>query len=208
MHDTLSGLLHRLHRPVYTERFRVLSELITAQLRPGERVLDVGCGDGALARSVLDHPACPPDLRYEGLEHAPRGDAPMPVHAYDGRRMPFADGSVDAVLAVDVLHHADDPFQLMAECARVARRVVIVKDHQVAGPLARQRLSLLDWAANAAHGVPCPHRYLSPGQWAALPSRYGLAPTTELRSIRLYPRGWNAVFGNRLQYLVVLEPVR
>jgi SAM-dependent methyltransferase len=204
----IGDLLERCHRPVYTERFRVLSGLIAAELRPGDRVLDVGCGDGALARSVLGHPACPGDLRYEGVESAPRGDAPFVVHPYDGRSMPFADESVDAVVLADVLHHAAEPYRLMAECARVARRIVIVKDHQVAGPLAQQRISLMDWAANVRHGVPCSYRYLTARQWDAFPARFGLTVQSELRSIRLYPPVWNAAFGNRLQYLAVFaKPV-
>ncbi len=194
-----------MHAPVYAARLRALVAAITPHLKPGDRVLDVGCGNGTLARALLDNPGAPAGLVAEGLERYKRGGEPITVHAYDGVKMPLADRSYDCVIVADVLHHEEDPDRLLRECARVSRRLVIIKDHSVAGPLAQQRISFIDWAANAPYGVKCLYRYNTPAGWAGVRSRLGLGLVEERLAMDLYPPGFNALFGRRLQYFAVLS---
>lgn len=201
----LSGLMARLHRPIYAHRLRVLADTIVPRLRPGDRVLDVGCGIGTLGRALLDHPNAPGGLVVEGIERVRRGGEPIQVHAYDGIRLPFTDGAYDVVIVADVLHHEPEPLRLLRECARVARRAVVVKDHRVRGPISQTAVSFIDWAANAPYGVPCLYRYNTLAQWRALPEQLGLERRFELTSMSLYPAVVNAVFGGSLQYLAVWE---
>ena|GEM_PF-4437808 len=42
----LSRLMRRLHAPVYASRLAGLVAEMAPHLRPGDRVLDVGCGGG------------------------------------------------------------------------------------------------------------------------------------------------------------------
>lgn len=197
------SLMAAMHRPVYAARLRALVRLILPHLRPGDRVLDVGCGNGTLGLALMRDRAAPAGLAVEGLERFRRGGEPIPVHAYDGVTIPFEDGSFDAVILADVLHHEEDEARLLRECLRVSRRIVIIKDHQVKGLLARPRISLIDWAANAPYGVKCLYRYHTPREWREMPARFGAAIEAEHSSIVLYPFGWNALFGNSLQYLAV-----
>ncbi len=202
----LRRMLRMMHRPVYAARVRALSGRIVRVLRPGDRVLDVGCGEGAIAEALLKHPACPRAVTVEGLENRPRGGEPLRVHAYGGGRFPFRDGSFEVVVIADVIHHDPRPDELFAECVRVARRAVVVKDHLLGGVLARPRVMLLDWAANTAYGVKCLFQYKTQAEWRDLFRRHGLRPIVEERSIRdLYPPGCNAIFGGGIQYFAVLE---
>ncbi|MDX9911674.1 MAG: class I SAM-dependent methyltransferase [Phycisphaerales bacterium] len=198
-----------LHRPVYERRLRVLVDLVLPHIREDDRVLDVGCGNGTLGRAIMDDPRCPKGVVVEGLERVPRGGEPITVHAYPegeaGKRLPFSDDSYDVVIVADVLHHEPEEDRLIAECARVARRFVVIKDHQVKGVLAQRRIALMDWAANAPYGVPCLYRYNSPRQWREKLGRLGLEPVAHHDGINLYPVGWNLVFGRGLQYMSVLR---
>ena len=200
----LRRMMAAVHKPIYAARIRELVARILPHLRPGDRVLDVGCGSGTLGRAVLDAPGAPRGLAVEGLERFRRGGEPIPVHAYDGVRIPFPDASYDVVIVADVLHHEEDPDRLLRECARVSRRLVIIKDHQVTGPLAWSRIRLLDWAANAPYGVRCLYRYNTPEQWRRTVEDHRFGVAEHLPSMRLYPPFFNLVFGGRLQYLAAL----
>lgn len=201
----LRAIMKAAHGPIYNARRRELVRLILPHLRPGDRVLDVGCGVGTLGHALTTDPAAPAGLIVTGIERVARGGEPIPVREYDGRHIPDPDGAHDVVIVADVLHHDPEPDLLLRECIRVCRRLLIIKDHQVKGPLAQQRISLIDWAANAPHGVPCLYTYNTPAQWAAFPDRFGLRTVEARPTINLYPPIVNLLFGRSLQFLGVYQ---
>lgn len=197
-------LMSAMHRPVYESRLRVLSALILAHLEPGDEVLDIGCGFGALGRALMDHDGCPNGVSVRGVERVKRGGEAIHVDEYDGITLPYDNNSTDVTILADVLHHDKQPDRLLAEAARVSRRLLIVKDHKVDGPLAQSRISLMDWAANSPYGVPCLYRYPTLGGWHEKQNRLGLKRVDEHHHMALYPRPYRWVFTPRLQYMAVL----
>ena len=86
----------------------------------GGRLLDVGCGTGALWGHVSDQFA-----EYAGAD-AVRYDAFPAGHAFhtvdaDGGRVPLPDGFADVVAAVEVIEHLENPRQFARELTRLAR---------------------------------------------------------------------------------------
>jgi len=154
---------------------------------------------------LLDSPTCPFNVKVQGLERFKRGDEPIEVQLYDGVRIPYADRTFDVVILADVLHHEQDPDRLLKESIRISRRLLIIKDHQLNGPLAWLRISLLDWAANSSYGVSCLYRYKIPAEWTNLRHQYRLNLVKEYTAMQLYPPLVNLFFGRRLQYLAVLQ---
>ena len=140
-----------------------------------------------------------------GLEQVVREGSLIPVTGYDGGTLPYEDGSFDVVILADVLHHEENPDRLIAESVRVAKRLLIIKDHKLDGFLAQPRIAIIDWAANAPYGVPCRYEYNTLDQWRSVHERHGLRPDEELTSMRLYPPLVNLLFGRRLHYLAVLR---
>ena len=61
-------------------------------------------------------------IKISGFDTLVRGETLIDTKEFDGERLPLEDRSVDAVMLVDVLHHADDPFKLMEEACRVAKK--------------------------------------------------------------------------------------
>jgi SAM-dependent methyltransferase len=90
--------------------------------RPAPAVVDLGCGRGD---SVDVFRAADPAVHWLGLdlegsvEFAQRTRADADLRAFDGRRLPCADGSVDVVFCKQVLEHVEDPDPLLADVARV-----------------------------------------------------------------------------------------
>jgi SAM-dependent methyltransferase len=87
-------------------------------------VMDLGCGAGD---SVAQFRDVNPSVRWVGVdvERSPevasrrRTDAEFVV--FDGVRLPFPDGSFDAVYCKQVLEHVRSPAPLLAEVSRVLR---------------------------------------------------------------------------------------
>lgn len=97
-------------------------------------VLDVGSGSGDIPRSLLDIKTGV-NLRVLALDRDPtavasarRGD--LEVVQGDALNLPFADRSVDLVLAVKFAHHfhGQSLERLVSEMGRVARHRVIILD--------------------------------------------------------------------------------
>ncbi|HEX9969824.1 MAG TPA: class I SAM-dependent methyltransferase [Acidimicrobiales bacterium] len=92
-------------------------------LAGAERVLDVGTGEGQIARLALDkagaRTAVGVDPTWAQLEAAHQR-AGGPVYARSGAAaLPFPDESFDAVVACLVFEHIDDVDRAIAEVARV-----------------------------------------------------------------------------------------
>lgn len=100
------------------------------RLRPGLRVLDVGCGPGSitldLARRVSPGEVVGVDASAQVVAQArsaarEAGDERTTFEVADAMALPWADDSFDVVHAHQVLQHVTDPVGLLREMARVAR---------------------------------------------------------------------------------------
>lgn len=196
----INRLLRAMHKPVYERRLQELVRLIGPHVRPGDRVLDVGCGFGQLGKALSDQ--C--GVYVEGVESTKRGNELIPVTAYEGHRIPWEDATFDVVIVADVLHHDLDPDRLLGESVRVSKRSLIIKDHLREGFLAQQRISLLDWAANAPYQVPCTYRYNNHAEWRAAIQRAGCRIAEERVTIDIYPPLFNQLLGKGLHYFAVI----
>ncbi|MEB3983905.1 class I SAM-dependent methyltransferase [Mycobacterium sp. 663a-19] len=71
-------------------------------------VLDLGCGTGAMAGSFRPETYVGVDLNADYVARARATKSRYRFEVADGRSLPFADGSFDAVLINGVIHHLDD----------------------------------------------------------------------------------------------------
>jgi SAM-dependent methyltransferase len=194
------GRLHSQH--VLSRRVRVLAAHLAGLLPAEAEVLDVGCGDGQIARLVMEQK---PGLRLSGVDVVPRATPALPIAMFDGRTLPCPDGSKDAVMFVDVLHHTEDPMVLLREAARVSRRWVLIKDHHRDGLLAGPTLRFMDWVGNARFGVPLPYNYWPRRRWDEAFATLGLTPEKTITSLGLYPAWADWVFGRGLHFVTLLR---
>jgi 2-polyprenyl-6-hydroxyphenyl methylase/3-demethylubiquinone-9 3-methyltransferase len=88
-------------------------------------VLDLACGGGFLANALAleGHRVVGLDASPGSLEVARAHDRTGTVRyeVGDAYRLPYPDGSFDAVCCMDFLEHVDNPARVVFECARVLR---------------------------------------------------------------------------------------
>lgn len=197
--DLQKQVLNGVHNAaVFKRRVRVLSSHLAAEMKSGSTVLDVGCGDGSIAVAVQ---AQAPHLSFSGIDVFLRPQVAIPAVAYDGVTIPHADNSFDWVTIIDVLHHTDDPAAVLAECARVARLGVVIKDHLREGLAAGQTLRFMDWVGNRGHDVRLPYNYLPRAEWHAAFDRIGAKVLTWNEQLGLYPQPFAMAFDRSLHFI-------
>lgn len=114
--------------------------VVMSALRPGSRLLDIGCGTGAALRYLVEN--C--EFRAVGIDLSrvllAEGQAKNPglsLAQASGTRLPFADASMDAVLAECSLSVMEDVQKVLDECSRVLKREgsLLVHDVYARNPL-------------------------------------------------------------------------
>ena len=108
-------------------------------LRPGDRLIDIGCGTGALLHALSEANG---EASLVGVDPTPemmriaRERLPPSVRLVLGRgeRLPFRDESFDVAVSASVFHYFRQPRVALAEIARVLRP--------------RGRVVITDWCGN------------------------------------------------------------
>jgi SAM-dependent methyltransferase len=96
-----------------------------------ERVVEIGCGDGALLAELsarhIGASLTGFEISEAALELARGRSIPRVgrLEQFDGRRLPAADGEFDLAVLSHVLEHVPEPVALMREAARVTAAVIV-----------------------------------------------------------------------------------
>ncbi|HSW98863.1 MAG TPA: methyltransferase domain-containing protein [Candidatus Saccharimonadales bacterium] len=161
-------------------RTKSIVKALLPGLGKGRRVLDIGAGSCHIAQTL----AAKHGLAVTAVDVVDHNITNFPLELYDGKRLPYADGSFDAGLVVFVLHHAADAGALLGEAARVCKRLIIVEDTP-GNRFERAAWKRLDYALNhAVHkDVAVAHASHSAGQWQAIFKKGGYK-TLEARGFR------------------------
>ncbi len=104
------------------ENFGLRRDFLLANVAPGERVVDIGCGEGAFTHALATAGADPVGVEVAG-EAVRRARARYPELDFrltDGQ-LPFDRGSFDVVWAGELIEHVEDPASLLEDIRRVLR---------------------------------------------------------------------------------------
>jgi SAM-dependent methyltransferase len=151
----------------WTQRKR--AEIIDASYRPwlagGEKVLDIGCGNGevtvTLARSLGIDPHGTDIIDYRAGAAA---NLPFTLMTSPGS-LPFHDRSFDVAMFNDILHHSDCVESLLLESKRLARKAIVVFEDCDSWLLRK-----VDVGLNRRYcaDMPCPLAFRTSDEWQVL----------------------------------------
>ena len=184
-------------------RVERLSKILLEYLPERGTVLDLGCGSGDVTLALK---AARPRLSFTGLDvvpHTPREG--LSVAAYDGEHVPYGDASFDWVMLVTVLHHTNDCRLLLAEARRVAKKGIIILDHQYKSRLDWLTLALIDWPGNVPFGVYTPFNFNTRDQWLAVFDELNLTESRHEDGVPHFGPMLAPLLGRNLHFVSVVE---
>lgn len=135
-------------------------------LRPGMRILDVGCAKGFLVKDLMH--VCPGleafgiDISDYALAHC-EPEAAGRLQRASADALPFPDGSFDAILSINTIHNLDREGcrRALAEITRVVRQSEKAFVQVDAFRTDAQKKLFESWCLTAL-------TYLTPDEWVAL----------------------------------------
>ena len=201
------NFIERLHeKHILRQRVNRLADHFSGLLDPSrpQALLDVGAGDGLLARSLAERCPC---LQVEGCDVLVRETTCIPVKKSEGTVLPYPDASFDAVMLADVLHHAEDPRALLKEAARVSRRHILIKDHFCDGFLAFATLRFMDDVHNKRDEVALPYTYWKKRKWFSAFTELDLKVESIKTRLALYPWPLSCFFDRSLHFIAKLSKI-
>ncbi|MFZ5881701.1 MAG: class I SAM-dependent methyltransferase [Chloroflexota bacterium] len=149
-----------------------IEQALHPHLEGAETLLDCGSGSMRVAKLIEKRLG----LKAYGTDviHLKAGHARFCLCA--GERLPFADNSFDAVSLMFVLHHTRDAVVAIKECARVARKRVLILEDVYTHPLEKEWLKFLDVLGNftISLDMPFPFTFKSVAEWERIFADLGL----------------------------------
>lgn len=187
---------------VFERRIRAIANSLATYIKPG-LVLDVGCGNGMIGKTLMD---ARHDISVVGVDTLLRARTFIPVLEYDGKALPFNDKTFSTILLIDVLHHTQDPELVLRECSRVCEDIVMVKDHFSEGMFDFHLLKILDWVGNRPYKVQLPYNFFSRQQWQRMLQAVRLREIDRTEKVPgMYPAFFQKILGERIQFISALS---
>ena len=124
MEDWREALWASVPEGAQPERFAARSAFLLAHAGAGDRVLDLGCGDGTFAAALTGAGAevTAVDVAAEAVRRAAlRAPGARVLQVAEGAPLPFGEDAFDVVWAGETLEHVADVVGLLAELRRVLR---------------------------------------------------------------------------------------
>ena len=162
------------HEALVSERTRRSFALIKDYVL-GEKILDLGAGDGRIALEIKNQ------LNKEVflVDIIDYNTTSIPLLLYDPKKeVPLADKEVDTTILYTVLHHANNPTHLLTEASRITKKRLIIVEGYIEEESVRMTNSFFDWFYNRIIGdedIIIPLNFLEVKNWVTVLKSYGFS---------------------------------
>lgn len=148
----------------FLEYFRntAIVQELSRYLKEGDKVIDIGCGNGKLSHELEKIKSIKPI----GVDNYVKTNL-ISFFKNDIENLPFKDKEFDVSLIVDVLHHSTNIKKVLKEASRVSKKVII-KDHFYETNFQKKMLEFADYLFNRPYNIPTPFNFLTIKEWKEL----------------------------------------
>ena len=162
------GLLDLLLRWYTKRKAAVKWSRLKRVYSKGEKVVDLGCGNGALSLKMGEQGI---DTSSVDVQNKSLFKAVKPI-LYDGSDLSFVGTSkVDAIQMITMLHHVEDPEKLIRQSSELTDKLIVMEDVYTA-PWQELITHVTDSIVNLEF-IGHPHSNKTDAQWKALFLKFG-----------------------------------
>ena len=142
-------------RPLMLTKAKKINECCKEFLKGN--VLDVGAGRCYIAEELQNNNK----INVTCIDVKDLSQADMNVIVYDGKKIPFKDNEFDTALIAYVLHHCEEPIEVLKEVIRVTRgNIVIFEDTKPSA-----FVNMMDFFSNKLRGIDTPFKFRTEREW-------------------------------------------
>lgn len=172
---TMNMIQNILFRPILAIKAKRIGGAICGAFpKKVSRVLDVGCGDMMISREIKKYIPNAKFIGIDVIDTSMTGECPV---LYDGVTLPYPDLYFDVVYTSFVLHHCDDPVQVVSEMKRVCRGRIIIVEEIYTTQVRKYITSIYDWIVNRLESwtVNIPFNFKTDHAWRLVFKEHGLS---------------------------------
>ena len=118
------GVLNFLKKKWALQKAQIKVERLKDLYKNEERILEIGCGNGALVKLLREAGR---QVEAVDVENKTYFQEVQPI-IYNGENLPVTDKQFSAVQMITMLHHVKEPEKLIAEAKRTGQQLVIMED--------------------------------------------------------------------------------
>ena len=172
MKRLIKSALNVIARPLLRIRAQRMAAIIGRHLQPGDRVLDVGCGDLSIGNEIVRRS----NVSWVGVDTIDYHGSDLEFHVYDGKTLPFKSGEFPVVILAFVLHHCADVDAVVREAARTSnRKIIVLEDIVDGGFLSITMTRCHDYLVNRfiSARIPLPYQFKTSEKWTEIFRAHG-----------------------------------
>ncbi|OGZ17386.1 MAG: hypothetical protein A2Z78_01290 [Candidatus Nealsonbacteria bacterium RBG_13_36_15] len=113
-------------------------------VQEGEKIIDIGGGGGWISQELQKRK----NTKNTLLDVIDLNQTDLPLIIYDGENMPFEDNAFDTALLICVLHHCQNPDEVLKEAKRIVRNKIIIIENISTSRFDRITLCIKDAITN------------------------------------------------------------